>query len=66
MLWRHVWIIKNRRGHYWRKGVGFTPSFKKCALYGMEAHTLPALKEARKIDFTAYATKGTMEISEVA
>lgn len=66
MHWRHVWVIKNRKGQYWRKVAGFTYSFKKCSLYGIEANTIPALKEARKIDFTAYTAKGMMEISELA
>ena len=66
MKWRHVWVIKNRKGEYWRKVAGFTSSFKKCAVYGEEAHTIAALIKARKTDFTAYAVKGTMEISELA
>lgn len=66
MKWRWLWVIKNRKGEYWRKNKCWTPKLQYAGIYASESSMLPALKEARKTDFTAYAAKGTFEISELA
>lgn len=66
MKWRWLYVIKNRRNHYWnREGRYFHPSIHRASIY---SKPIPAkvLEPARKVDFTAYEAKGTFEISEVA